>query len=326
MSHIDTHAHIAPCTDHAEIIASMDAAGVGHIAIMPRGGAEEAEVLDFFKAFPDRVIPFFGGSDIQTLFMQGGERIGKPGMTYFKGYRNDWWEEWLEEIMAYLESEMTSAPYRGIGELRLRHYGNGPGLPEKEHDYDFPTDSPFMLRLVDLAAKLGLPVAIHLEAETEGEVIQFTNAKAVRSTMPMLERLAAHNREATIIWAHLGRAAPDVLAGVLERNPNIYTDISDVFPYGHCGCGVSEGSLDVFREYTVKNCIVDTSGRLKPEWRPVFEQFADRIMMGTDAMSSKAYGNMYQALVHQIEDVLGEIDAAAAKMIAETNARAVFRL
>ena len=325
MIFIDTHAHVSPCTDCDEIIRNMDESNVSQIGIMPRGGAEEAEVVDFYTRYPDRVIPFYGGSDIQTLLIEGGERIEKPGMKYFGNYRDAWWDEWLDEIMEYLERELTAVPYRGIGELRIRHYGSGPAMPEKANDYDFPADSAFMFRLVDLAAKLDLPVSVHMEAETEGELIEFLDKPAKKSTMPMFERLAEHNRQAKLIWAHLGRAAPDVLEGVLERNPNIYTDISDVFPYGHTGCCVSEVSLDRFREYTLKNCIVDTTGVLKPEWRPVFERYCDRVMMGTDAMSAKAFA-MYGALTDQIRDVLSVLDEKAARKIASENANRVFKL
>lgn len=324
MTLIDTHAHVAPCTDYEEIIRKIDESNVSQIGIMPRGGAEETDVVSFHARYPDRIIPFYGGSDIQTLFMEGGERIEKSGMTYFVDYRDAWWDEWLDEIMEYLERELTAAPYRGIGELRIRHYGNGPAMAEKEHDYDFPADSAFMFRLVDLAAKLDLPVAVHMEAETEGEPIEFLDKPARKSTIPMLERLAEHNRQAKLIWAHLGRAAPDVLEGVLARNPNIYTDISAVFPFGHNDC-CSESSVDCFREYTLKNCIVDTSGVLKPEWRPVFERCAERIMIGTDAMSARAY-YAYEALTNQIRDVLSVLDEKAATKISSKNAIRVFKL
>jgi predicted TIM-barrel fold metal-dependent hydrolase len=128
-----------------------------------------------------------------------------------------------------------------------------------------------------------------------------------------------------LIWAHLGRAAPDVLAGVLARNSNIYTDISAVFPYGHHDCCISESSLDCYREYTLKNCVVDTTGALKPEWRPVFERYSDRVMIGTDAMSAKCY-EAYEALTNQIRDVLSGLDEKAARTIASENAIRVFKL
>ncbi len=321
---IDTHAHIAPDTDYDAVIESMDAADVSHIGIMPRGGSEESDVVDFYSRYPDRVLPFYGGSDIQTVLMEGSAKAAMPGMKFFQGYRAEWWSEWLDDVMAHLESELRAAPYKGIGEIRLRHYGNGPVMPEKEHDYDFPADSEFMRRVIDLAARLNLPVAIHLEAEAEGEHIAFLGKPAARSTVPAFERLVSHNREARVIWSHLGRASPKVIDQVLQSHPNLYTDISDVLPCGQNACGCSAASLEVFAEYPLKNSIVDENGRLKEAWRVLFERYPDRIMLGTDSMSAKGYGAMYRALTDQLRDVLAELSPATASKIAGGTAREVF--
>lgn len=321
---IDTHAHIAPDTDFDAVIESMDAADVSHIGIMPRGGSEESDVVDFHGRYPDRVLPFYGGSDIQTVLMEGSAKAATPGMKFFQGYREEWWSEWLDDVVAHLESELRAAPYKGIGEIRLRHYGNGPAMPEKEHDYDFPADSEFMRRVVDLAARLSLPVAVHLEAEAEGEHIAFLDKPAARSTVPAFEQLLLHNRGARVIWSHLGRASPEVIDRMLRSHPNLYTDISDVLPCGRNACGCSASSLEVFAEYPLKNSIVGESGRLKDAWRALFERYPDRIMLGTDAMSAKGYGPMYRALTDQLRDVLAELSAATASKIAGGTAREVF--
>jgi predicted TIM-barrel fold metal-dependent hydrolase len=326
MDCIDTHAHIAPDTRYDEIISSMDAAQVSRIGIMPRGGAEESDVMEFYSRYSDRVIPFYGGSDIQTIFMEGGKKRETPGMKYFHGYREEWWNERLDEFLGCLEHELTAAPYKGIGELRIRHYGNGPAMPEKEHDYDFPADSTFMFRLIDLSARLKLPVAVHMECEAKGEYICFLHRQAEKDTLPMLERLLEHNRSAVIIWSHLGRAAPEVLDGMLERHPNLHTDISDVLPRGRHGRGISSAALSVFAEYPFKNSILDEGGQLRDEWRRLFEKHSNRIMMGTDAMSAKGYGKMYRSLTDQIRDVLSSLSEQASKLIASGNARRVFAL
>lgn len=323
---IDTHAHIAPDTSFKEIISSMDSAEVSHIGIMPRGGAEESDVMEFHSLYPDRVIPFYGGSDIQTIFMEGSVKKETPGIKYFYGYREEWWNERLDEYLDYLEKELTIAPYKGIGELRIRHYGNGPDMPEKEHDYDFPADSYFMFRLIDLTARLKMPIAIHMECEAKGEHIQFLNSKAERDTLPMFERLLQHNRSAPIIWSHLGRAAPDVLDDMLGRHPNLYTDISDVLPTGRYACGISPEALNVFAEYPLKNSILDQKGDLREEWRVLFEKHSGRIMMATDAMSGKGYGKMYEALTNQIRHVLSSLSDDAQRKISFGNARQVFSL
>jgi predicted TIM-barrel fold metal-dependent hydrolase len=208
--------------------------------------------------------------------------------------------------------------------MRLRHYGTGPAMPEKEHDYDFSADSEFMRRVVGLAGRLHLPIAIHLEAEAEGDHVAFLGKSAARSTVPAFERLLADNRGARVIWSHLGRASPEVIDRMLRSHPNLYTDVSDVQPCGRHACGCSAAALEVFAEYPLKNSIIDENGRLKDAWRALFERYPDRIMLGTDAMSAKGYGPMYRALTDQLRDVLAELSPATASKIAGGTAREVF--
>lgn len=327
MEYVDTHSHIAPDVDLVEVIETINANGVSHIGIMPRGGAKESQVIDFYERYPNRVIPFYGGSSIQTLLCQGSNiSINREEIIFFRGYRKDWWEKNLEQSIEQIEKELKGAPYRGIGELRLRHYGNGPKVPEKAHDYNFPADSPFMLRLVDLAARLGLPVAIHMEAESKGEYIEFVGKSADEGTIPPFERLLDHNKDALIIWCHLGRATPEVVKRMLDKHPNLYVDISDVQPRSDNARGVSAASLAVFWEYTLKNSIIDENGRLGENWKNVFMSYPERIMISCDAMSSKNYGRMYSALMNELKNVLSQLTPEAAQMIAYQNAMKIFRI
>lgn len=327
MQYIDIHSHIAPGVDFEEIIESIDANGVSHIGIMPRGGGKEAQVMEFYERYPDRVIPFYGGSAIQTLLCQGSNvSMNKEEIIFFQGYRKDWWEENLEKSLEQIERDLKGGPFRGIGELRLRHYGNGPEVPEKAHDYNFPADSPFMFRLVDLAARLRLPVAIHMEAESKGEYIEFLGRVADEDTVPALERLLDHNKDALIIWCHLGRANPEVVKGMLDRHPNLYVDISDVHPRGNNARGVSPESLAIFREYTLKNSVIDENGRLGEDWKKLFMSYPDRTMISCDAMSSKCYGKVYSALMNELKNILSQLTPDVAAKIASQNAKKIFRI
>lgn len=327
MRYIDIHSHVAPGVNFEEIIEDINANDVSHIGIMPRGGANEDQVLAFYENYPDRVIPFYGGCAIQTLLMQGSNiSMNKETVIFFQGYRKDWWGENLEQSIEKIEKDLKGAPYRGIGEIRLRHYGNGPTVPEKEHDYNFPVDSPFMFRLVDLAAKLNLPVAIHMEAESRGEYIEFLGKSADEDTVSAFERLLDHNKDVLIIWCHLGRANPAVVRVMLDRHPNLYTDISDVQPRSNNAKGVSQASLEIFREYTLKNSVINANGRLREDWKRLFTSYPDRIMISCDAMSPKCYGKMYSALMNELKNILSQLTPDAAEMIAHKNAKKVFSL
>jgi Tat protein secretion system quality control protein TatD with DNase activity len=327
MIYIDTHSHIAPGVNLKEIIENIDTNDVSHIGIMPRGGTKEAEIIEFYERYPNRVIPFYGGQAVQALLKQGSHRsVGKDEVIFFQGHCEEWWEENLGHSMELIRDDLKGDPYRGIGEIRLRHYGHGPKVPEKKHDYNFSPDSLFMFRLVDLAAELGLPVAIHMEAESQGEYIEFLGKPAEKDTLPSFERLLDHNKDALIIWCHLGRTTPEVIKRMLDNHPNLYTDISDVLPRGDNARGVSLASLEVFREYTLKNSIIDEDGCLGEDWREVFKSYPDRIMIGCDAMSSKAYGKMYSALMNELKNILSQLDPETAHMIAYQNSKEIFKI
>lgn len=107
MQYIDIHSHVAPGVRFEEVIEGINANGVSHIGIMPRGGAREAQVMEFYKRYPDRVIPFYGGSAIQTLLCQGSNvSMNKEEIIFFQGYRKDWWEKNLEKSLEQIERDL----------------------------------------------------------------------------------------------------------------------------------------------------------------------------------------------------------------------------
>jgi len=327
MHYIDTHSHVAPGVDFDEVIDNLNANEVSHIVIMPRGGSTEARVIEFYEKYPHRVIPFYGGHAIQNLLKKGSHTsTSKEGIQFFKGYRNDWWEQHLEQSIKQIEIALKGKPFRGIGEIRLRHYGNGPKVPEKKHDYYFPPDSPFMMRLIDLAATSGLPVAIHMEAESRGEHIEFLKKSADEDTLSPFERLLDHNKDAVIIWCHLGRATPELVKKMLDKHPHLYTDISDVQPRGVHVKGVPPESIAIYREYTLKNSVIDENGHLIDSWKKLFMSYPDRIMLGCDAMSPRCYGQMYTALMNELKNILSQLTTDVAQKIAYQNAKKIFKI
>ncbi len=124
-----------------------------------------------------------------------------------------------------------------------------------------------------------------MEAESKGEYIEFVGKSADEDTVPRLERLLEHNKDTVIIWCHLGRANPAVVKAMLDKHPNLYTDISDVQPRANNAKGVSPESLAIFKEYTLKNSVIDENGHLGEGWVRLFMSYPDRIMISCDAMS-----------------------------------------
>ena len=134
-----------------------------------------------YKADPQRVIPMF-----------------VPALT--REDRNDWFNN--SQILHYMENEIKSGRYRGIGEVFL---------------FDGHIDKPGVKRLVKLAA--------------EHELVLHS-----RSHPLAIEQLFALDSSLRILWAHAGMFnQPDKISEMLDRYPRLWVEIShrgDIAPKG----------------------------------------------------------------------------------------------
>ena len=71
-----------------------------------------------------------------------------------------------------------------------------------------------------------------------------------------VERIFRQDPDARVIWAHAGMEAPDRVRGMLRRYRSLWADLAR-----------SDHVAD---------------GKVVPEWRSLFMEFADRFMVGTD--------------------------------------------
>jgi predicted TIM-barrel fold metal-dependent hydrolase len=198
---------------------------------------------------------------------------------------------WNEQTLQYMKRRLERG-IRGIGEISLRHF-QPPGVP----DNSYPADGPYMLRLYDLAARYRVPVSVHVERDYRSE----------------LEQALAHNRSTIIIWAHMGDADPALVGEMMGRNPNLYADISCRNPYFQ-------------RAFTLETqSLADAGGRLKPEWRVLFEKFPDRFLFGLD-LGSGGRHTMLDLLAPFYRSVLGQLSPRTAEQIGFRNARRLLRL
>ncbi|MCP4304904.1 MAG: amidohydrolase family protein, partial [bacterium] len=99
------------------------------------------------------------------------------------------------------------------------------------------------------------------------------NPKTLRPNIDAFEHLLAHNRKASIIWSHAGwdntgGRTIELMRELLRRHPNLYMSIR-VVPIQD-------------RPARQASSPVDSSGRIRPEWRRLLEEFPDRFMLGSD--------------------------------------------
>lgn len=90
---------------------------------------------------------------------------------------------------------------------------------------------------------------IFLHAHSDAEAIEF---------------LFAQNPDARILWAHSGFEAPEKIAQMLTNYPNLTADLA--FRSDHAN-----------------------SGKVDSEWRKLFLEFPDRIMLGTDTYTPERW-------------------------------------
>jgi predicted TIM-barrel fold metal-dependent hydrolase len=156
----------------------------------------------------------------------------------------------------------------GFGEMTAEHYDGG-----TPYQYA-PADHPLYLLLADIAAKHDMPIDLHIEAVPQDMAVpphikSPPNPPRLRANIAAFERLLAHNPRAKIIWAHAGadgtgHRTPELCRRMLKAHPNLYMEIK-TDPKAH---GLNYPLAD--------------DGKLKPDWRALFTEFADRFIIGSD--------------------------------------------
>jgi hypothetical protein len=115
-----------------------------------------------------------------------------------------------------------------------------------------------------------------------------------------LEILYRHGPAAKIIWAHTGFSTPPEKVGAyLREHPMLVCELS--YRYG----------------------IVGDGGRLTPEWRKLFEAFADRFLIGSDTWIPQRW-TIYGELMEGYRAWLGQLPRAVADRIAHGNGERLF--
>ena len=176
----------------------------------------------------------------------------------------------------------------GIGELMSRHddltaltYGEPPRA-----------DHPALLEVYDLAAELNMPVLLHhnITGVYMTEVLYLEEMKAA----------LAHNRDANIIWAHVGisrriTVPNEVIIGITEtmlsENKNLYYDISWV----------------VFEDFILPN--VDA-------WAALINKYPDRFLIGSDKVG---HWETYPQEITKYDQLLDVLSEDAKRMVSGDN-------
>ena len=135
-----------------------------------------------------------------------------------------------ETVVSMLSERLQRNYYAGIGEF---------------HAFGSDIDLPVLQQVIALAAEHRVFLHAHSDAEA-------------------IDKIFATNPEALVIWAHSGFESPAEIAPMLEKYPNLWSDLA-------------------FRSEHAFNAVVDV------DWEELFERFPRRFLLGTDTYTPERW-------------------------------------
>ncbi|MEW6283036.1 MAG: hypothetical protein AB1758_30765 [Candidatus Eremiobacterota bacterium] len=276
---IDVHGHLhgTPQEFAGSIEAAvqqMTALGVATAILMPppqpAGAGNNYDADELLTAITASSSPgrfrFMAGGGTLNVMVQQAIAAG-----YLTSQQNGAFTALRDSFQAQAESIRARGAV-GFGELACEHFSFNPGHPY----VSAPPDHPLFLLLAEVAARLGVPLDIHMEAVPGPEPfvvpprLQGGNTPpTVPPNIPQFETLLRHNGAAhNVIWDHLGFdntnfRTPELTRQLMSSHANLYV------------------SMDVLQGHQSQNLILD-NGVVKPEWVDVMRMFPNRFLLGAD--------------------------------------------
>lgn len=256
------------------LVAKMDELGVGRalVVVVPTPGQSgEDDYRDIRRAVgshSDRLFLMAGGATLGPMIQQTApDRVTERVRARFRARA----EKILEQGAV------------GFGEMISYHL-----CMSNTHSFQqAAADHPLFFLLADIAAANDVPIDIHMEAvETEHDTPENlrgacrANPLRIVATVPGLEKLLSHNRDARIVWQHIGwdnvgQMRPALLRRLLESHPNLFLALR-----------IEDRRRQVGGGGPMPNRIVDRRGQIQPGWRDLIVDFSDRVMIGSDEFFS----------------------------------------
>ena len=295
MDIFDSHVHIMSKVSASQIISEMNKAGVSVSLLYPIDGNDDSTSLEAISQYPGRFITFVDTPDSP-----------QPATWLTQG----------QAFVTFAEAQLRTGKFYGIGETNLRYYSGEITPPPTVY---VPADTPIWLQLVDLSARYHVPISFHFVPDDPVANAAF-------------ERMLNHNKDATVIWCHLGfnnmPLNQTALNDFLLRYPNLYFDTA--------GIQNMQNPLPQPNSNWALLANQSNNGRLNDGWKPFFETWNSRILFGSDAgggqnglerwlnyESSTSDGAPPNAVGHW-RTLLSNLDYNAARNILSGNARELF--
>jgi hypothetical protein len=256
-------------------IMKMDELDISRMIVMPPpispeniGSFSLGGFLDAIKRHPERFAFLAGGESLNIMIHEKArdEHVGKEVKKIFR-----------RKALKILEQGAL-----GFGEFAIEHFSFNVNHPYES----VRANHPLFIILADIAAEHGVPIDIHMEAIPRDMALpdrmillrSRRNPKFLRENIKTFEELLSHNRDAKIIWSHVGwcntgyRTA-ELCGELLERHCNLYMSFK-----------LSRESVRETRP------LINGKRNIKPEWLMLIRRFPDRFIIGTDQFYSAPGG------------------------------------
>ncbi len=268
ISFFDSHVHLNDLPMQNEL---MTQTGLNKAVIFWGGRSDNADVLAAAQQQKGKFFPFVSVSP---------ERLDPYGK---------WWKNNDSELLRYLEKQLESKQFYGIGELSVVHFPS-PGFPETE----FSPISPLMTGIMKIAEKFRLPVMLHSEVTYVKE----------------FEQLLKQFPAVLVIWAHGGYADYYITKRMLDSNQNLIVELSMRALENH------PRSPDYW--------ILKNSTTIWDKWRQLIETNPRRFIVGSDASHHNLKSDL--AKVESVKLLLSQLPQSLQSCVAETNLEVILSL
>jgi predicted TIM-barrel fold metal-dependent hydrolase len=146
-------------------------------------------------------------------------------------------------------------------------------------------------------------------------ILSSRNPPTLKANIAALERLLAHNRDARIVWAHVGSdhtgdMTVPLLKRLLEAHLNLYMQLK----------------IDNPPPSFPQNRPLDQNGRLRPEWLDLIRAFPDRFVLGSDTFYTPSGVFPSEANLNLLQSLLAQLPPDLALKVGFQNAAHIYNL
>jgi hypothetical protein len=220
----------------------------------------------------------------------------------------------------------------GFGEMAALHLSLVPNHPFEQ----VSIMHPLFLLLTEIAGRHKAVIDLHMDPvpgaamPTPSSLKVPPNPSTLQGNMDNFERLLAHNRDASIVWAHggsdfTGKMTPALIGALMDRHPNLYMSLRPIpLRAAHSPFGLRFFNLMLTRE------------GVEPAWMALLRRHSDRFVMGGDTFMTEPSVNASRAVVTMSRGNQGRLIAASillsrlppklARKIGTDNAARLYRL